>query len=288
MINLFIFHSLKYKFSPEKLDFENPHFFFGFSPAKYKQNVALSTVLRYYRAIRLKSGRRRFGMPTFALTRAVLKGRCKMDYTEENIKYIRNINTLQEYYNVLKRLIDPMEQPFEDKAAIEGECAITHKDRENAHKVRDALELTALEICKANPTLDLPEPPLGRNVTLSERMSWCIKALRVTDVAAMLKANPASLKPAEIKQDTTDAKEGKDNVNVNIYGDVKAGNLQIAHDASIHKRSITAEKKKGILIRLLKIIGAIVGFLAALLGILNYLGWLEPIKAFIHNISWPK
>jgi hypothetical protein len=50
-----------------------------------------------------------------------------------------------------------------------------------------------------------------------------------------------------------------------------------------------AEKKKGILRRLLKIIGAIVGFLAALFTCLGYLlGWLGPIKAFIGKILWPK
>jgi len=51
----------------------------------------------------------------------------------------------------------------------------------------------------------------------------------------------------------------------------------------------TEQKKKGILRRLLKIIVAIVGFLAAMFTCLGYLlGWLGPIKAFIVKILWPK
>ncbi len=73
-----------------------------------------------------------------------------------------------------------------------------------------------------------------------------------------------------------------------VLGDVQAENVQTGDYSSIHKQTITAEKKKGIFIRLLKIIGAIVGFLVALLGILHYLGWLEPVKALISKILGSK
>jgi hypothetical protein len=49
-----------------------------------------------------------------------------------------------------------------------------------------------------------------------------------------------------------------------------------------------AERKKAAFKKALKIIGAIVGFLAALLAVLNYLGCLEPIKTFIYRILLPK
>jgi hypothetical protein len=83
-------------------------------------------------------------------------------------------------------------------------------------------------------------------------------------------------------------KERKGNVNVNIYGDVQAENLQIANDASIQEQPIAEEKKKGSIKKLLKIIATIIAFIAALLTSLYHLGWLEPIKAFIDKILWPK
>jgi hypothetical protein len=54
------------------------------------------------------------------------------------------------------------------------------------------------------------------------------------------------------------------------------------------KPAETGGKKKSIIGKTLKIIGAVIGFLAALLAILNYLGWLEPIREFIRSISLPK
>ncbi len=94
--------------------------------------------------------------------------------------------------------------------------------------------------------------------------------------------------PKKTTQDATDAKERKGNVNVNIYGDAQAKNLQIANDASIHEQPIAEEKKKGSIKKLLKIIATIIAFIAALLTSLYHLGWLEPIKAFIDKILWPK
>lgn len=74
-----------------------------------------------------------------------------------------------------------------------------------------------------------------------------------------------------------------------LADDVQAEIVQTGDHSSIHKQPTTREKRKGILIRILKIIGAIVGFLAALFTCLGYLfGWLGPIKAFIYNILWPK
>jgi hypothetical protein len=55
---------------------------------------------------------------------------------------------------------------------------------------------------------------------------------------------------------------------------------KLRHIAQIARK----EEKKGILKRLLKIIGAIICFFAALITILKW----EPIKAFIDKILWPK
>jgi hypothetical protein len=41
------------------------------------------------------------------------------------------------------------------------------------------------------------------------------------------------------------------------------------------------EKKRRRIKNILKILAAVVAFLGSLLGVLNHLGWLEPIKAFI-------
>lgn len=93
--------------------------------------------------------------------------------------------------------------------------------------------------------------------------------------------------------DTTPAKEEKEKAKTigsihiqnfkGILGDVQQPeNLQIGDYASIHKQ--TKIQTKGGVKRLLKIIGAIVGFLAALLTIFHLLGWLGLIKAFIYNI----
>jgi len=60
-------------------------------------------------------------------------------------------------------------------------------------------------------------------------------------------------------EDATDVKKGKDNVNVNIYGNVRARNFQIACDASIE------EKKKGIIEKLLEMIGLIMPFIRKIL-----------------------
>jgi hypothetical protein len=73
-----------------------------------------------------------------------------------------------------------------------------------------------------------------------------------------------------------------------ILGDVQAEKVQTGDRSSIRKQTITTEKKKSIVGKILKIIVAIIGFLAALLTISHYLGWLEPIKEFIRSILLPK
>jgi len=92
------------------------------------------------------------------------------------------------------------------------------------------------------------------------------------------KADLPNEKPEEKEQGATPAKEEKGNVNVNIFGDVQARNLQIAHDASIREQPVTDEKKKGIIKRIPYWIYILIAFLAALLTSLHYLGLLEPIK----------
>jgi hypothetical protein len=62
----------------------------------------------------------------------------------------------------------------------------------------------------------------------------------------------------------------------------------VGDNTHISKHEKTAEKKKGIILRILKIIGAVIAFVAGLLTTLHLLGWLEPIKEFIVKIIWPK
>ncbi|MGA2916080.1 MAG: hypothetical protein ABSE89_08665 [Sedimentisphaerales bacterium] len=60
-------------------------------------------------------------------------------------------------------------------------------------------------------------------------------------------------------------------ININIFRDIQAGNLQIGNHTSIHKHPK------------IRTIG-IIGVIAALLTIFHLLGWLEPIRAFIYKI----
>lgn len=75
-----------------------------------------------------------------------------------------------------------------------------------------------------------------------------------------------------------------------ILGDVQPKNVQTGYHASTHKQLLTAEKKKGILRRVFKIVGAIiVGIIASLLAdILCDFGWIKWIRVFVHNILMPK
>jgi len=67
-----------------------------------------------------------------------------------------------------------------------------------------------------------------------------------------------------------------------VLGDVQAENVQTGDHASINKQP-KPEKNKGKVKKILWVISAIIGTLAALLTSLHYLGWLEPVKAFIYN-----
>jgi len=73
-------------------------------------------------------------------------------------------------------------------------------------------------------------------------------------------------------------------LNVNIFGNVQAGNLQIVQGASIQENVGTKEKNKGIFKRIPYWIYILTLFFAALLTCLYYLGWLEPIKSFIYKV----
>jgi hypothetical protein len=51
-----------------------------------------------------------------------------------------------------------------------------------------------------------------------------------------------------------------------VLGDVQAENLQTGDYASIHKHPVTADKKKGIIEKVLEIIGLIIPFIRKILG----------------------
>lgn len=134
------------------------------------------------------------------------------------------------------------------------------------------------KILENNPGLDIPKVPITKDDALFAILDWC------ADVCSYLASNDVrAKKPAEREWDTTPAKDEKEKaaINVHISGDVQAESVQIGHDSSIQKQTVTGEKKRGGVKKLLKIIAAIVGFLAALFTCLGYLlGWLGPIKAF--------
>ena len=98
-------------------------------------------------------------------------------------------------------------------------------------------------------------------------------------------------KSREDEQTTPEAKPDSTRVqNINIrnshviLGNVRAENMQTGDDASIHKNSDTEKKKKGIFRRLWWIIAGVVAFLGSVLGVLDKLGWLEPVKSFIRDL----
>jgi hypothetical protein len=79
-----------------------------------------------------------------------------------------------------------------------------------------------------------------------------------------------------------------------VLGDVQAENVQTGDYASIHKQPVTEEKKKGIIKKTLKIIGAIViGIISSLIAailidIFGDFGWIVKIKTIIYHIQMPK
>jgi hypothetical protein len=93
------------------------------------------------------------------------------------------------------------------------------------------------------------------------------------DVLEALKSQFERQERKEVESQQYQAEIGqKATINVNISGDIQAENLQIGHDSSIQKQTVTREKKSGGVKKILKIIAAIVGFLAALVTIFHYLG----------------
>jgi hypothetical protein len=122
------------------------------------------------------------------------------------------------------------------------------------------------------PNASPPYAPLGN-------MKEELEGLRDDLVCWTGEKNQADLKPAERRENATPATIiNIDKIDkLGVLGNVQAEIVQTGDYSSIHEQMITGEKKRGIFIRLLKIIGAI----AALLTILHYLGWLEPIKALL-------
>jgi hypothetical protein len=96
------------------------------------------------------------------------------------------------------------------------------------------------------------------------------------------------LESADQKETEQKATPGQINIQnfTGILGDVnQSGNLRVGDHTQIQNVTETVEKKIGGVKKTLKIIAAIVGFIAALFTCLGYLlGWLGPIKGFIYRI----
>lgn len=84
--------------------------------------------------------------------------------------------------------------------------------------------------------------------------------------------------------------EQKTAINVNISGGVQADNLQIGHDSSIHRRTGTQQKTKGILKKSLKIGSTIVvSIIAAVVAdIFADFGLIKIIKSVVYSIFTTK
>lgn len=93
-------------------------------------------------------------------------------------------------------------------------------------------------------------------------------------------------KLTEIEQKTAPAKIINIGNFKGVLGDIQAENVQTGDYSSIHKQPVTAEKKKGIIKKILKIIGAIVVAVIAAIVVDFFadFGWLQSIKAFIDKI----
>jgi hypothetical protein len=106
-----------------------------------------------------------------------------------------------------------------------------------------------------------------------------LEGLRADLVCWAGEKNQADLKSAEAGQNATSTTIiNIDKIDkLGVLGNVQAESVQTGDYSSIHKQTITGENNKSIIWKILKIIGAI----AALLTILHYLGWLEPIKALL-------
>ncbi|MGA2678059.1 MAG: hypothetical protein ABSF37_02020 [Sedimentisphaerales bacterium] len=104
-----------------------------------------------------------------------------------------------------------------------------------------------------------------------------VRTVLISDLEAVDR-DLASTKPAETGQ--KDAPTTIININkLGVLGDIqKVETLQTGDNASAHKQVVGEEKKKGIFRRIPYWIYLLVSFLAALLAILHYMGWLAPNK----------
>lgn len=99
----------------------------------------------------------------------------------------------------------------------------------------------------------------------------------------------SSEQPAETERNAIPAKIFNIGSFKGVLGDIQAENVQTGDYSSIHKQPITAERKRGIIKKILKIVGAIVvAVIAAIVvDIFADFGWLQSIKEFIYNL-WRK
>lgn len=192
------------------------------------------------------------------------------------VKSLMGIDKVLDFLRYHKpELAEPVEKSYQELLIL-----ATASDQE--------CKLQSLEVPKsAESTLKACEDYLKRaeaqnavpvaKIELSQFAEIQSKALagKLRYIAQMARKDFTSEKPAETKQG---------NVNVNIFGDVQAGKLQIAQDAYIHEQLVPEQKKKGIIKKIPYWIYILTAFLATLLTSLHYLGWLEPIKAFIRKL----
>ncbi len=168
----------------------------------------------------------------------------------------QDVKTFQELAEEIKKHIDSHRIPCTDVLRGEGVMYV------NAKELSTTDARLAFVRLKNKFGVELPVPD-----DLIELLDSCGDADRKVQDKSALK------EPAEAGQDATPAKIINIENFKGVLGDVRAENVQTGDHASIYKQRKV--EKKGIVKKLLRI----VGFLAALLTILHYFGWLGAIKA---------
>ncbi len=133
-------------------------------------------------------------------------------------------------------------------------------------------------------------PPCATKVQLSP--SWCYKneillLLEKTNIGAKVERDFDALDKLHAEYESWRGKALTED-NEEEFTILVDGLKGILYDLSDTLQQIAEKARKERSCRILKLIfyvtSAVVIFFAALLTILHYLGWLEPIRTFIHNI----
>jgi len=195
------------------------------------------------------------------------------------VKSLKGIDKVLDFLRYHKpELAEPVEKAYQEllilATASDQECMLQSLEvPKSADSTLKACE-DYLKRAKAQSVVDVAKIELLQHTEIQSKAL----ASKLRHIAEMTRQELATEKPTETGQKAT--------INVNISGGVKAENLQIGHDSSIHSQTRTHQKNKGILKKSLKIGGAIiVSIVAAVVtDVLGDFGLIKGIEAFIDRI----